>query len=253
MFMTFTTFTTFTTLTTLMAKEESMTNSKQKWSLQQYCQLLRLRAAGCPVEYPRESENGHQLRLTMRPTGLGTNLYPVSDGTAIAFWLDIHATTGLIVYRFHIWSPWLAGPILWLKPSTKHENYYHLPPDVWISRSRVLNHRLDGQGEMWRNQHWEGFLLGIMHHTLPASASQQLEAIVSVEDLRGHRHLLPISLKNHPLDPDLLRKYGEEATFPPPRVEVPSLTAKPTPPEKKTESAIYKIWDEICSDPDRTP
>jgi hypothetical protein len=230
-----------------------MTNSKQRSSLQHYRQLLRLRAVGCPVEYPRESENGHQLRLTMRPTWLGTNLYPVSDGTAIAFWLDIHATTGLIVHRFHIWSPWLVGPISWLEPSPKHKNYYRLPPDLWIARSRVLNHSVEGRGELRRNQRWAGMLLGTVPCSLLSSAGQQLEAIVSIEDLRGCHHVLPITLKNHPLDAELLRKYGEEATFPPPQVEVPSLTAKSTPREKKSQSALHKLLDELCSDPDRSP
>jgi hypothetical protein len=147
----------------------------------------------------------------------------------------------------------LVGPISWLEPSPKHENYYRLPPDLWIASSQVLNHRREWRGKMRRNQHWEGFLLGTIPRTLPASADKQLEAIVSIEDLRGYHHMLPIALKNHPLDPELLRKYGEEATFPPPRVEVPSVTAKPTPPEKKTESAMYKILDKICSDPDRSP
>lgn len=230
-----------------------MTNSKQNQSLQQHCLLLRLRAVGCPVAYPREFEDGHQLRLTTRPTYLGTNLYPVPDGTAIAFWLDLRATTRLTVHRFYIWSPCLAGPIFWLEPSTKHENYYHLPPDVWIGKSRVLNHRLDGWGEMRRNEHWEGFLLGTVPQTLPAGAGQQLEALVSVEDLRGHHQVSPITLTNRPLDPELLRKCGEEATFPPPPVEVPSLTAKPTAPEKKRERSFSRILDEVCLDLDRNP
>jgi len=76
---------------------------------------------------------------------------------------------------------------------------------------------------------------------------------VSIEDLRGYHHVLPITLKNHPLDPELLRKYGEKATFPPPRVEVPSLTAKPTAPEKKGKSNLHKVLDKICLDPDRSP
>jgi hypothetical protein len=230
-----------------------MTNMKQESSLQQYCQLLRLRAVGCPVEYPRESENGLQLRLTMGPTYLKTNLYPVSEGTALALWLDIRATTGLTVYRFDLWSPWLAGPISWLEPSTKHENYYRLPPDLWIKSSLVLNHRRAERGELRRNQRWEGFLLGTVPQSLPSNAGQQLEAIVSLEDLRGYHHVLPITLKNHPLDPELLRRLGEEATFPPLRVEVPGLTAKPTPPEKKRETPLHKTLAEICFGPDRNP
>jgi len=55
------------------------------------------------------------------------------------------------------------------------------------------------------------------------------------------------------LDPELLRKYGEEATFPPPPVEVPSLTAKPTAPEKKTERAFSRLLNEMCLDLDRNP
>jgi hypothetical protein len=230
-----------------------MTNIKHESSLQQYCQLLRLRAVGCPVEYPRESENGRQLRLTIGPTYLRTNLYQVSDGTAIAFWLDIRATTGLTVHRFHFWSPWLPGPISWLELSTQHENYYRLPPDLWIESSQVLNHRRAEWGELRRNQRWAGFLLGTVPQTLLSSIGQRLEAIVSLEDLRGYHHVLPVTLENHPLDPELLRRWGEEATFPPHRVKVPGLTAKPTPPEKRGGSAFYEALNEICPDPDRNP
>jgi hypothetical protein len=108
-----------------------------------------------------------------------------------------------------------VGPISWLEPSTKHLNHYCLPPGIWIPSSRVLNHRTDDWGQLRRNQHREGFLLGIIQQALPTSAGEHLEAVVTIEDLRGYNHPLIVSLINRPLDPKLRRTRGEQATFPP--------------------------------------
>jgi hypothetical protein len=186
----------------------------------------------------------------MKPSKLGTNLYPLSNGTAIAFWLDIHATAALTLCEFYFWAPWLAVRVCWLVPSTKHEGYYCLPPDIWIAKSLVLNHRLAGLDELRRNQHDEGFLLATISQTLPANAGQKLEALFGFEDLRGRHHVLPITLENRLLNPEVLRQNGEEARFPPPRVEVPTVSTKPTAPEKETESALSSPQDEVCTTAD---
>ena len=103
----------------------------------------------------------------MRPSYLETNIFPLSNGTAIAFWLDLLATAPLIVNGFSFWSLWADGPINWLEPSTKHEGYYCLPPGIWIGDSMVLNERLDGSVKFWRNRHLKGFLLGTIPRYFP--------------------------------------------------------------------------------------
>jgi hypothetical protein len=184
-------------------------------SFQQDLDLLWLRVSGCPVQYAHDFTAGRALRMELRSTYLETNLYPVEDGTVVAFWLDVRAAAALTVHQFRFWAPWAAGPISWLQPSTKHLNHYCLPPGIWIPSSRVLNHRRDDWGQLRRNQHREGFLLGIIQQALPTSAGEHLEAVVAIEDLRGYNHPLIVSLINRPLDPRLRRTRGEQATFSP--------------------------------------
>ena len=214
-----------------------MTITKQESSFWHYCQLLRLQAVGCLVEFPEVPKIGRQLWLRMRATYLETNVYPVPGGTAVAFWLDIRASAALTVHQFRFWAPWAAGPISWLPPSTEHDEYYCRPPGIWIQSRRVLNYRVDRWGDLRRNDHWEGFLLGTIPQTLPASAGDQLEAVVGIEDLRGYDHSLVIRLVNRSLDPDLLRRCGEAATFPSP--QTPTAIPKPQPPPTSPEDTVF--------------
>jgi len=208
-------------------------------SLQHYWRITRLRAVGCPVEYPSESENTGQLRIKLRPNWLGTDLYQVAEGTAIAVWLDIRTVTAITLYQFSLCCPAWGAPISWCAPSAKHEGYYRIPPDLWIGRSRVLNRFMDAPVELPRNGHLEGFLLGVLPQAVPPNAGQELEALIVVEDLRGDNHMLPVALRNRPLDPAALR-YSEAALFPPAPPPPPAVPNSPAPRKSLVDYLIEK-------------
>ena len=198
-------------------------------SFKQHAQRLWLRSHGCLVEYPPISQGGLRLRIEMFPTNFETNFYPVPGGTAIIFGLEIRAITDITIHQLWFYCPWVEGFSL-LGLSERRENYYCLPPGLWIASSEVLNHKLSDWRHLQRNQCWKGFVLGTIPHAIPATVGEQLEVVFGIEDLQGYEHSLVMTLTSRPLDSKLLRDYGEQATFPPPKKRKKKTIATAKPP-----------------------
>ncbi len=181
---------------------------------QRYSDLLWLRKYGRAVEFP-PAAIGQKVRLTAEPSCLGTNIFPAANRTVIAFCLSIRASATVIPHGF-FFIDYCLGKTWFLPPSEDHEGDYCVPPGIWISRSLVLNRALRGgrEYELQRNCHWKGWVLLVADGTVPVSAGEEIEAVCGLEDLRGHQYVLPLTLVNRPLSPEVLRRYGGERVSP---------------------------------------
>ncbi len=186
-----------------------MTSVMKQLSAQQYRTLLELDALGCPVDYAGLWWRAQPVRIRTLSV-LGTNLYPVARGAAFITYIEMDVAIPLTVYRCFVYLREFSESVCWLAPSQLHRAYYCLPPDLWIHHSRVLNHRLKGNRPLQRNDHFEGFLLGIFTEPIPASAAEEIPGVLWIEDLAGKEYWSPVCAKNRPLDSELLLKYREE-------------------------------------------
>jgi len=208
---------------------------KRQVSAQDYWRLLYLQSLGCPVDCEHLPRMIQPLRISAIGSDLNTNLYGVEGGAAFVLPVHIHVATPIIVYRYSVRLQGFSNWVSQLAPSKQHPGYYLLPPGICIPASNVLNHTLHPAHPLRRNIHLEGALLGTIPEDIPSSVCKTVQGVLGIEDVAGREYCYTISVENRNLDPALLRKYGEAATFPPPQVKAPPSTAKPTGTEGKSE------------------
>ena len=201
---------------------------KRQFSAQDYWRLLYLQSLGCPVDCKHLPPMIQPLRMDSVGSYLNTNLYRVEGGAAFILPLHIYVATPIIVYGYYVRLQGFSYQGSRLEPSKQHPGYYLLPPGIYIPKSTVLNHILHPAYPLRRDIHLNGLLLGTIPEAIPSSLGKMVQGVLGIQDIAGREYFYPITLENRPLDPDLLRKYGEEATFPPPQVKATPLTAKPT-------------------------
>ena len=220
---------------------------KRKVSAQDYWRLLYLQSLGCPVDCEHLPRMIQPLRIETVGSYLNTNLYPLEGSAAFILPLQIYVATPIIVYGYYLRLQGFGYQVSRLAPSKQHPEHYPLPPGIYIPKSTVLNHILHPEYPLRRNIHLRGLLLGTIPEDIPSSAGATVQGVLGIEDVDGREYCYPISVENRQLDPDLLRKYGEEATFPPPPPAQPPLTAKPAVIDK-TETHLTKIITKIIED-----
>jgi hypothetical protein len=189
---------------------------KRKVSAQDYWRLLYLQSLGCPVDCEHLPRMIQPLRIETVGSYLNTNLYPLEGSAAFILPLHIYVATPIIVYGYYLRLQGFGYRVSRLAPSKQHPEHYLLPPGIYIPKSSVLNHILHPAYPLRRNIHLSGLLLGTIPEDIPSSAGATVRGVLGIEDVDGREYCYPISIENRQLDPDLLGKYGEEATFPPP-------------------------------------
>jgi len=201
---------------------------KKQVSARDYWRLLYLQSLGCPVDCTHLPRMIQPLRIETVGSYLNTNLYQVEGGAAVILPVHIYVAEPIIVYGYYLRLQGFGSRVSRLAPSKQHPEHYFLPPGIYIPKSTVLNHILHPAYPLRRDIHLNGLLLGTIPEAIPSSLGKMVQGVLTIEDVAGREYFYPITLENRPLDPDLLRKYGEETTFPPLQVKATPLTAKPT-------------------------
>ena len=224
----------------------------KKISPQQYCHLLCLQNAGCPVDLQPALEGPRPLRILPCNSSLGLPaLYALPKGAALVLPLDMYAAASFTVYRWWVQFIGFRHSVSWLSPSQLHPNYYSLPPGLWVHRKYVLNGALDRPLHLFRDDHRRGILLGTFPEPdISGCVGRQFQGMLTIEDLSGQQYFFPLCVENRLLDPEILRTTGEAATFPPPSPP-PALTAKTPDPNQNRVGPMAWAADQALRPEDR--
>jgi hypothetical protein len=165
--------------------------------------LRRLRSVGCPIDY--EHLPG-PLHVFNEPWA--TQIFPMPDGTGIAFAVRVVANTSTTIRRFRLRADWLKDELSWLGLCDQHrgdpQKHYCFHQCAGRSRFRseeVLNHRTLHRGVLKGGGFLSGFFLGTFHDRLPPTGiGTTLQATLCIEDVFENEHQFPIVLLDHTTD-----------------------------------------------------
>ncbi len=168
---------------------------------EQWQVLRRLAAANCPVDCEHQPGAPYPCRVSTEDSPWGTDIFPLPQGTGIAFRLNIVATASFNIGKLDLRADWLKGTIAWSKPCLDHFRSYCFDeciygPDIRFSFDEALNGKINRWESLDRGRRFRGFLVGSFPDGLPSTAGVKLPATVVIEDLLGEAYPFAIEISN---------------------------------------------------------
>jgi hypothetical protein len=169
---------------------------------EQWETLRRLEAAGCPLDLEHLPRGSYPLRVFTEVSPWGTDVFPLANGTGIAFRLCMIATASITICKLQLQANWLKDDELsWSTPCRDHgQNHcFHnciYGPRIRFQSDEVLNRRLVRWEILKRSDYLRGFWVGTFPGTLNDVAEAKLPATVVIEDLFGEQYPFSILLDN---------------------------------------------------------
>jgi len=168
---------------------------------EQWVVLHRIRAAGCPIEYEHFNTPCRPVRIDAVGVINGTNIFAGADRTHIAIPIHVIASEETPITQLRLKAYWMQGEISWVRPCAEHPEHHCLPvcvdgKHVLFNSKQVLHERMSPRLVLPRYARWEGFLLAQLPGALPSGLGEELEVVISVEDLSGREYAFPNTLLN---------------------------------------------------------
>lgn len=118
--------------------------------------LHRLEAAGCPLDLKHLPRGTYPLRVFTEVSPWGTDIFPLTNGTGIAFRLCMIATASVTICKLRLQADWLKAEPSWSVPCRDHRIKYCFHDcsygrNIQFNFDQVLNYHLE---------RWEGLKRG---------------------------------------------------------------------------------------------
>jgi hypothetical protein len=169
---------------------------------EQWETLRRLEAAGCPLDLEHLPRATYPLRVFTGVSPWGTDIFPLANGTGIAFRICMIATASVTICKLQLQADWLKDDPSWSVPCRDHwQNYcFHdcsYGSHIQIYSGRVLNHRILRWESLKRGGSMRGFLVGTVPGTLSGAVEGKLRATIVIQDIFGEQYPFPLLLDNN--------------------------------------------------------
>ncbi len=168
---------------------------------EQWETLRRLEAAGCPLDLEHLPQGTYPLRVFTEVSPWGTDIFPLANGTGIAFRLCMIATASVTICKLRLQAAWLKAEPSWSVRCRNHCDKYcfhdcSYGPNIQFHFDQVLNYHLLRWESLKRGAWWRGFLVGTVPGKLSGAAAAKLRATIVIEDLLGE-YPFPVLLDNN--------------------------------------------------------